>query len=175
MNQEKSCIKKATIEDLGEITSILNQAIRLGDANAYTKTFTHAERVDWLKENSCGKYAVYVYKHTNRVFGYINIGPYRKGRDAFSNTAEVSYYVDFKYHRKGIATELMKKALEHCRKNGIKTLLAFIYDHNEPSIKFLKKFGFDQWGLFPQAAESKGRLLNHVIYGLKIDKKPGTK
>ena len=159
----------AQIEDLTRITEILNQAIEWGNANAYTEVFNTGDRIEWFYEHADGKYAIFVVKENNNVVGYLNIDPYRKGRQAFKYTAEVSYYVDFNHHRKGIASALMNHAFDHCINNKIKNLVAFLYGHNESSIIFLKKFGFKQWGLLPGAASIVENDFDHVVYGKKIN------
>jgi phosphinothricin acetyltransferase len=73
--------------------------------------------------------------------------------------------VDFNHHRIGIASALMEHALEHCLTVNFKTLLAFLYGHNERSIRFLNKFGFEQWGVLPDTAIVDGKTYDHVIYG----------
>lgn len=167
--QQTKKITLASPENLETITRILNQAIEWGDANAYTHTFRSEDRLNWFHENMQGKFAVYIYKEKGEVLGYLAISPYRAGRESFYYTAEVSYYVDFKHHREGIGSALMQKAFEHCRKHQIKTLLAFLYSHNEKSIKFLRKFGFDQWGFFPETAEVNDKKFHHVVYGKKLN------
>ncbi len=172
MVQKRQYIGRVSIakpNDLDDITKILNQAINWGNANAYTKELRSEDRYKWFNEHMKGKYAVYVYKEGETVLGYLSIGPYRKGRGAFRNTAEVSYYVDFTHHRKGIVSKLMLKAFEHCKEKEIKTLLAFLYSHNKTSIDFMKRFGFEQWGLFPRTAKSKGKEFDHVVYGKRIE------
>jgi len=171
MVQKRQYIGRVSIakpNDLDDITKILNQAINWGNANAYTKELGSEDRYEWFKEHMEGKYTVYVYKEGETVLGYLSIGAYRKGRGAFRHTAEVSYYVGFTHHRKGIASKLMLKAFEHCKEKEIKTLLAFLYSHNKTSIDFMKRFGFEQWGLFPKTAEVNGQKYDHVIYGKKI-------
>jgi len=172
MVQKRQYIGRVSIakpDDLDDITKILNQAINWGNANAYTKELRSEDRYEWFNEHMKGKYAVYVYKEGEDLLGYLSIGPFRKGRGAFRNTAEVSYYVDFTHHRKGIGSKLMRKAFEHCKEKEIKTLLAFLYSHNKSSITFMKRFGFEQWGLFPRTAKSKGKEFDHVVYGKRIE------
>lgn len=166
--QHKNKVTLARLKDLDEITKILNQAIKWGNANAYTNTFKSAERLQWFNDHVHGKFTIYVFKEDTQVLGYLSISPYRQGRGAFKHTAEVSYYVDFNHHKKGIASQLMQKAFEHCSTWKIKTLLAFLYNHNEPSITFLKKFGFEEWGLFPRTAVSNGKEFDHVVYGKRV-------
>jgi phosphinothricin acetyltransferase len=161
-------IRRAERSDLIRITEILNQAIRSGKANAYTNEFQANQRKSWLEDHSFDPYRVFVADIQRYSAGYLAISPYREGRQAFRHTAEVSYYVDFDYHRMGIASALMAEAFKHCLDTGINTLLAFLYAQNELSIHFLKKQGFEQWGFFPKAAKAKGQLYDQVIYGLKL-------
>jgi L-amino acid N-acyltransferase len=168
IRQEKYNVTEAHQIDLKRITEILNQAIIWGNANAYTETFNENERMAWFNMHTDGRYNIFVAKHNDRVVGYLSISPYRKGRQAFQNTAEVSYYVDFDYHNKGIASLLMQHAFKYCQENNLKILLAFLYGHNEQSISFLKKFEFKKWGLLPGAAIVNGKKFDHVIYGKRI-------
>lgn len=154
--------------DLKRITDILNQAIEWGDATAYNEPLNAGERTEWFNAHSDGRYIIYVARDSSEIVGFLTLSPYRKGRQAFANTAEVSYYVDFSHHRKGVATVLMNHAFDHCRKVDFRILLAFLYGHNDRSIQFLKKYGFEQWGLFPQSAIVNGNAYDHVVYGRSL-------
>ena len=46
---------------------------------------------------------------------------------------------------------------------GIKTLLGYIFAHNEPSLKLFSQFGFEEWAMLPDIA-----LLDGVERSLKI-------
>jgi phosphinothricin acetyltransferase len=164
-------IRKATHNDLQRITDIFNQAIKWGRANAYTSTFKPEERKDWLEEHLGSKYIVLVAELNNRVEGFLDLSPYRAGRQAFERTAEVSYYVDFDHHREGIASALLEVAFGHCRNSGIEVLLAFLYDRNKTSVSFLKKHGFEKWGLFPGTARTGDDVYDHAVYGKQLKRK----
>lgn len=165
IRREKHNVTVAQLSDLKRITEILNQAIEWGNANAYNEIFSVQDRMEWFNAHADGRYIIFVAKNKNEIVGFLTLSLYRKGRQAFSNTAEVSYYVDFDHHRKGIASALMEHAFDHCLKVEFKTLLAFLYGHNEQSIKFLKKYGFERWGLFPDTAIVEGKFYDHVVYG----------
>ena len=117
-----------------------------------------------------GKYAVLVALENNVVVGYASISPYREGRDAFTNTAELSYYVDFNHHKKGIGTQLIEESLEHAANNGIKVLVSILLSVNTASIKLLEKHGFYLWGTMPNTAEIDGQKMNHLYFGREINK-----
>lgn len=161
-------IRKASIKDNIRITEILNQAIKAGKATAILETFKPEDRLEWLQEHMGEKYIVYVAVMNDEVLGWLSLSPYRKGRQAFDHLAEITYYIDYAFHRKGVARALSEKALEHCKQQGVEMLVAFLYADNQASVKMLEKLGFEQWGLFPGAIRVNGNDLDHVIYGKKL-------
>jgi phosphinothricin acetyltransferase len=161
-------IRAAQLSDLDQITEIFNEAIKWGSATAFREPFTPDSRTEWFLEHQTGIYKIFVSEDQGKITGYLSIGPYRKGREAFRHTAEVSYFVDFQFHRKGVATRLMEVALQHCQKNEIHNLIAFLMAHNQPSVIFMKKFGFDLWGLLPKTLTIDGKEYDHAIYGKRL-------
>ena len=51
----------------------------------------------------------------------------------------------------------------------IKTILGFIFSHNEPSIKLFKHFGFEVWGQLPNIATLDNIDRSLSILGKRID------
>lgn len=161
-------IRIATPTDLLAIVTIYNQAISAGNATADTSPFTMEARIDWFNVHSENEYPIYVYEAENgQVLGYLSLSPYR-GRAALSRTAEVSFYVDYRHHAKGIGSALMKYALEDCERIGKKMLLAILLETNIPSIKILEKFRFEKWGYLPEVAEFSGSVCGHLYYGRRV-------
>lgn len=161
-------IRKASIVDNIRITEILNQAIEAGNATAILETYKPEERIAWLQEHMGEKYLVFIAELDGQVAGWLSLSPYRIGRQAFDHLAEITYYIDYAFHRKGVARALYEKALEHCKQQGVEMLVAFLYADNQASVKMLEKLGFEQWGLFPGAIRVIGNDLDHVIYGKKL-------
>ncbi len=90
------------------------------------------------------------------------------GRPAYQHTAEISIYVAKDYRCQGIADGLLQKAIAECPKLGIKTLLAFVFGHNTPSIKLFTKHKFTRWGFLPQVAEIERVERDLLILGRRI-------
>ena len=63
---------------------------------------------------------------------------------------------------------LMKHALDACPKLGIRTMLGFVFGHNEPSLTLLRKFQFEEWGHLPKVAELDGIERDLVILGRRV-------
>ncbi len=161
-------IRIATLNDIDSIVEIYNQAIKAGQKTADTKLFSANERVDWFKSHTANKYPLFVAVEQEQIVGYLTISAYRSGRMALNKTAEVSYYIHFKHHRKGIASLLLHHAINCCPALKIETLIAILLECNTNSIKFLKKNGFTQWGCMPNIAEINGKNFGHLYYGYHL-------
>jgi phosphinothricin acetyltransferase len=52
---------------------------------------------------------------------------------------------------------------------GIQTLVGFVFSHNEPSIRWLCSFGFEEWGKLPNIAEMDGKEYSISLFGKRIN------
>ncbi|RLD83080.1 MAG: N-acetyltransferase, partial [Bacteroidetes bacterium] len=145
-----------------------NQAIPSKASTGDTVLLKPQERIDWFNSHTIVKYPIFVGEFSENIAGWISISPYRADRGAFEHTAEVSYYIDHKNHRKGIASKLLKHALKRCPELKIKNLVAYIMEHNTASIKLMEKFGFERWAFLPGVADFDGKEFNHAIYGKRV-------
>jgi L-amino acid N-acyltransferase YncA len=162
-------IRTAILEDLARIVEIYNQAIRATKTTGDTIAFTVESRREWFNAHSKEQYPIYVCDDEGgEVSGFLSLSPYRD-RPAMARTAEVSYYVDYGCHGKGIGTALMQYAVEDCKRLGKRILVAIVLEWNQPSIKMLEKFGFEKWGYLPDVAEFDGQTCGHYYYGLKLN------
>ena len=161
-------VRLATSADLEAITAIHNQAIGDGRRTAELQPVSIEERIGWFEAHSPDLHPIYVAACGPEVLGYLSIGPYRQGRQALRHTCEVSYYVDYRHHRQGVATELVRHAMAQCPRLGIKTLFAIVLDCNHASLGFLDQRGFSRWGHLPGVAEIDGQEHGHVYLGIRI-------
>jgi L-amino acid N-acyltransferase YncA len=157
-------IRIANNADLPRLVEIYNQAIASHTATGDTIPFTVEARRAWFSAHTPQAYPIYVCEAEARVVGYLSISPYRN-RPALARTAEVSYYVDYGQHGKGIGSALMEHALQDLPRTGKKVLLAIVLEWNTASIRLLEKFGFQRWGHLPNVAELDGRLCGQYFYG----------
>jgi len=158
----------AVADDLPAIVSIYNQAIRAGGKTADLNELTVSDRFAWFAEHNEAEYPIYVIEHSGQVIGWGSISPYRKGRAALRKTAEISYYLDFAHHRKGLGRQLIKFMLEDCKRLGIQNIFAVLLDINHGSEQLLINTGFTKWGHLPQVANIHGRMCGQLIYGINL-------
>ena len=142
-------IRIAKPEDLNMIVDIYNQAIAAGKRTADTIPVTIEDRKQWFEEHTPGKYPILVEEKDDLVIGYLTISAYRPGRAALRYTAEVSYFVDFDFHRQGVASRLLQYAIDLCPSLQIKTLFAILMESNTASVEQLKKFNFTHVNQLP--------------------------
>lgn len=161
-------IRKAIISDLEAINKIYNQAVDSRQSTADLEHISIEEREIWFFEHTPDKYPVYVYEINGQIVGWLSVSPYRKGRRALDQVAELSYYIDSDYHRQGIGKSLMKYCLNHLKDYNIKHVICILLEINTASIGLLKKFGFSLWGELPKIVNIDGKICNHLYYGLNI-------
>ena len=165
---KKIIIRFATIKDLPFIVNIYNQAIRSKCATGDIKEFQVNERVEWFNNFNSNSYPLYIAETQNTIVGYCSISPYRPGRQAMFKVAEISYYVDYNHHNRGIGTKLMRHVINDCERIGKDHLLAILLDINVSTIKILNKFNFKKLGHLPNIIQFEDKKCGHFIYGLNL-------
>ncbi len=160
-------IRHATENDLPSIVAIYNASIPSRMATADLEPVSVASRVNWFKKRSPLKHPLWVIEIEGVVVGWLSFQPFY-GRPAYHATAEVSIYIASNYQRRGLGERLLKEAIRQSPNLGLNTLIGFIFDRNEASLKLFEKFGFERWGHMPRIAELDGIECGLVILGLRV-------
>jgi phosphinothricin acetyltransferase len=161
-------IRDAKTEDVERINNIHNQSILEKFKVAYLTPWTNDNCFEWFKEHNRKEYPIFVAEIDNTVIGFVYINPYRPGRMALKQTAEISCFIDKDYRGKGIGKKLIEYMESQCYELDIKTLFAIIIDNNEASIKSIEKCGYEKWGHLPKIAIFDNMEVGHLYYGKRI-------
>jgi phosphinothricin acetyltransferase len=161
-------IRAATDEDLQAMVEIFNQAVRTRTSTGYLSEVTVDERKCWFVEHPSEKYPILVAEQNQRIVGWACIDAYRKGREAFEKTVEVSLFIHKEFTRKGIGNQLLIAMMRTAKKLGYTRLFAIVLDKNVGSRRLFEKNNFEQWGFLPDVASIDGRILSHVYYGTRL-------
>ncbi|MDB9540766.1 GNAT family N-acetyltransferase [Anabaenopsis tanganyikae CS-531] len=159
-------IRHANINDLPAIVAIYNAAIPSRTATADLEPVSVESRLTWFR-GRCLQRPIWVIEVEGIVVGWLSFKSFY-GRPAYDSTAEISIYLYPAVHRCGLGGKLLDQAVKESPNLGIKTLLGFIFAHNQPSLNLFGKFGFKQWGYLPQVAELDGIERDLIIMGLRI-------
>lgn len=159
-------IRDAKRADLSAVVAIYNAAIPGRMATADTAPVTVEQREPWFREFNPTLRPLWVCcgAETGGVLGWLSLRSFY-GRPSYHATVEIGVYVAPAARRQGVARQLMDHALQHAPSLGIRTLLAFVFGHNAPSIALFERCGFTSWGMLPRVAELDGVERDLAILG----------
>ncbi|NIK71110.1 GNAT family N-acetyltransferase [Paenibacillus sp. BK720] len=160
-------IRDAGVEDLPRIVDIYNSTIASRQVTADLKPVSVESRMRWYDEHSPDFRPLWVLEEDGKIIAWLSFQSFY-GRPAYNATAEISIYIDQDYRARGIGSFLIQKALEASPGLGLRTLLGFVFGHNEPSLALLRKFGFEEWANLPKVAELDGVERDLIIVGRKL-------
>jgi phosphinothricin acetyltransferase len=158
-------IRKMTIDDIGAVTEIYNEAILSTTATFDIETKSPEDRKRWFLAHG-SKHPVLVSEIGGSVVGWASLSRW-SDRGAYDKTAEVSVYVDGANRGKGVGKSLLSAIVEEGRKAGFHTLTARIVAGNDQSVKLVKSFSFDEIGTLREVGYKFGKY-HDVIYLQKI-------
>jgi len=160
-------IRDATPADLPTIVAIYNAAIPGRMATADTEPVTVESRRAWFAEHRPDLRPLWVASHDGAIVGWLSFQSFY-GRPAYRATAEISIYVAAGRRRTGVGRTLLARAIATAPGLGLRTLLGFVFAHNEPSLGLFAGLGFQRWGLLPRVAELDGVERDLVIVGRRL-------
>ncbi len=161
---KKEMIRDAEIEDLATIVEIYNTSIPGRLATADLEPVTVTSRLEWFEGHTPNFRPLWVLEADDKIRAWLSLRSFY-GREAYRHTAEVSIYVSPDYHRQHLGDRLLTKAIETSPSLDLKTLVGFIFAHNQPSLNLFKKHDFLQWGYLPKIAELNGIERDLIILG----------
>jgi len=159
--------RNAVQSDMPRIVEIYNSIIPGRMVTADTEAVTVQSRMKWFEQHTPGKRPLWVVEVEGTIIGWVSFQSFY-GRPAYDATAEISIYLDEAARGKGFGAKVLQHAIENSAALGIKTLLGFIFSHNQPSLKLFQKFGFEDWALLPDIAVLDGIERSLSIVGKRL-------
>lgn len=160
-------LRDATEADLPAIVEIYNSTVAGRMVTADTVPVTVESRVAWFRHHNSRTRPLWVVLDGDRVCAWLSFNSFY-GRPAYNPTAEVSIYVAESHRRRGLGRGLLERAIVGAPACEIRTLLGFIWAHNDPSLQLFEAFGFERWGHLPRVAELDGIERDLVIVGRRV-------
>lgn len=161
-------IRDAQIADLTRIVAIYNAAIPGRMASADTEPVTTGARKAWFRDFDPARRPLWVLERDGKIQGWLSLRSFY-GRPAYRATVELAVYAAPEMQRRGIGRELVGHAVGQAPALGIRTMLAFVFGHNVPSLRLLQRFDFAEWGRLPRVAELDGVERDVLILGRRLD------
>jgi L-amino acid N-acyltransferase YncA len=165
---EELKFRDALITDLEKIVEIYNSTIPSRMVTADTELVPVESKKKWFDEHNSTKRPLWVVENkSNEIIGWVSFQSFY-GRPAYDATVEISIYLATEQRGKGLGKQILQYCVDNAPKYGIKTLLGFIFAHNEPSIKLFRSFGFEDWAMLPNIAELDGQECGLKILGKRV-------
>jgi L-amino acid N-acyltransferase YncA len=159
--------KNARLSDMDAIIAIYNSTIFSRMVTADIEPVSVESRLKWFDAHTPDQYPLWVVENKEgQIMGWVSFQAFY-GRPAYAGTAEVSIYLDQHHRGKGLGNKVLAYSLDKCADLGIKTLLGFIFAHNEPSLRLFRSFGFEDWGTLPNVAVLDGKEKSLKILGYR--------
>ncbi|HYG20012.1 MAG TPA: GNAT family N-acetyltransferase [Ohtaekwangia sp.] len=160
--------RTATLDDLPAIIEIYNSTVASRMVTADTEPVTVESRVKWFHDHDPDHRPLWIVEDEQQTMaGWISFNSFY-GRPAYQATAEISIYLHPVARGKGLGKDILQHAMRSSHALGIKTLLGFIFAHNEPSLRLFRGLGFHDWALLPNIAVLDGVERSVVIVGKRL-------
>ena len=158
----------ARAQDLPGIVAIYNETVASRVVTADLEPVSVDSRRSWFAAHGSATRPLWVVEQQGLVAAWLSFSDFY-GRPAYAGTAEVSVYVAARWHRHGIGMALLERAVRAAPTLGLRTLLGFIFGHNEPSLRLFARAGFERWGNLPRVALLDGIERDLVLMGMHSD------
>lgn len=161
-------IRFAEADDLPAVVKIYNGSIPGRLATADTESVTVESRRAWFADFNRSQRPLWVMDtEPGSIAGWLSLRSFY-GRPAYHATVEIAVYCAASFQRQGVAWALLQHALDAAPALQIRTVLAFVFAHNLPSIALFEKAGFVTWGQLPRVAELDGVERDLAIMGRRV-------
>ncbi len=150
--------RRATEDDLADITDIYNQAVLTTTGTFDTEPKDVTEQRVWFADHG-GKFPVFVAELDGRIVAWASLSRW-SGRCAYADTGEISIYVHEDCRGKGIGKALLADILAEGQRGGLHTVLARIASGNDASIRLHEAAGFQHVGAMREVGRKFGKLLD---------------
>src|SRR4051812_1165286 len=127
--------RNATIEDLPLIVDIYNSTVASRMVTADTEPVSAASRMRWFNEHAPDRRPLWIVENEQHdVVGWASFQSFY-GRPAYNATVEISIYLSERHRGLGYGKQVLQHCVRVAPDYGVKTLLGFIFAHNEPSLR----------------------------------------
>ncbi len=159
--------RNADIKDLPDIVGTYNATIPSRMVTADLEPATVESKTAWFNSHNPKTRPLWVIEQDGQYAGWISFTDF-KSRCAYQNTCEISIYLGSNAQGKGLGNYCLDYIIKQCPSLQIDTITAFIFGHNEPSLKLFYKHGFEKWAHMPEIANMEGILRDLIILGKKV-------
>ena len=169
---ESFAFRDAVEADLPAIVAIYNATIPGRGVTADLEPVSVESRLAWFHAHAPERRPLWVAESAGAIVGWLSFSDFY-GRPAYGATVEVSIYLHESVRRQGLGRTMLERAIAQAPDYGVKTLLGFIFGHNEASMRLFERHGFARWGTLPRVARLDEVERDLIIVGLRLGERHG--
>jgi L-amino acid N-acyltransferase YncA len=155
-------IRLASTADAAAINEIYNHYVLHSTATFMLEAVGLEDREAWLEERA-PVHPVTVAEIDGRVVGWCALGAFRP-RAAYARSAEIGFYIDEAFHRRGIGRLLVTDMIERARAAGLHVIVGGCCSETVASAALLQACGFTQVAHFHEVGFKFGRWLDVLFF-----------
>lgn len=157
-------IRRAQPDDQQVIIEIFNEAVLAGIATDESKPVTVDQRQDWFAQFD-ERHPLWVATIDGTVVGWCALENFYPNH-AYRDSAEIAIYIHKRAHRHGIGRLFLNYVGQQIKNHlHFKTVIAYIYERNQPSQGLFSSCGYEKWGHMPNISKVDGEYRELKIYG----------
>ncbi len=155
-------VRKGTIQDVKEITTIFNQGIEGGVATLETKLQTEKDILAWMKDRDPRYMILVAQEESGKICGYVSLNKFNF-KSAYTGVADLSIYIEKDNRGQGIGEILLKQVIEEAKKEGFYKLVINVISKNKKALHFYEKIGFSLAGIYKKQGILQGEWVDAII------------
>ena len=160
-------IRPATLADLPAINAIYNHYVLTSTCTYQVEPTPMEERVKWFTGRSA-KHPAIVAEKGGMIVGWGSLSPYNL-RCGYAGSVELSVYIHYNHHRKGIGTSLCEDLIRLGKAAGLHTIIGGISMEQAPSIALHEALGFVKVAHLKEMGVKFGKRLDVGYWQLMLE------
>ena len=166
MARQVTEIRLAVESDVPAISRIYNHYVIHSTCTFHLEPEQESERLEWLRAHD-QRHPVTVYCEEGEVVGWASLTRWHP-RPAYRDTAEISVYIDHRYHRRGIGRNLIRDLIARATENGFHVLIGGACTEQVASMELQKSLGFVEVARYRETGRKFGRWLDVAYFQLTL-------
>jgi phosphinothricin acetyltransferase len=159
-------IRLAEASDVDAIRRIYNHYVENSTCTYQIEPDSYEQRLDWFRAHDA-RHPVTVFSSAGSVVGWAALTQWSPRR-GYWHTAEVSIYVDHRWHRRGIGRALLADLIERSVTLGYHVLIGGISTEQTASLQLHKSLGFVEVACFKEVGYKFDKWLDVAFLQLTL-------
>ncbi|MFO2462314.1 GNAT family N-acetyltransferase [Pseudomonas sp. 15FMM2] len=155
-------------EDLEAMRGILNETIETGINSALTEQISSEQFAYVVNNYHRQGFPIYVLKRRGEVIGFVWVHSFCWGGDACRHTGETVLYIRKDHHGRGAGVPLARAAIDLARCHGFESIVVWVLEGNDASLRIAKAMGLERWGYLPNVARLGDQPRSVHLYGRSL-------